>query len=120
MKVRACQNRGCDKSLPSDAASQRRFCSNRCQVAEWRRRTRQQADETVYIMPLDSVDAIRALVECAQHARSHSWEEGAEVLIEVTERLASVILPDGSPNGECANLQHLNGMKSSKASREAE
>lgn len=98
MKVRECQSAKCDNPLPEESASQRRFCSNRCQIAEWRRRTRQQADATIYITPLDSVDAIRALVECAQHARSHSWEEGAEVLAEVTERLASVILPDGTPN----------------------
>jgi hypothetical protein len=39
---RICQRESCDKSLPPTAAAQRKYCSTRCQVAEWRRKQREQ------------------------------------------------------------------------------
>jgi predicted nucleic acid-binding Zn ribbon protein len=38
---RTCQREGCGKALPPTAATQRKYCSERCQVAEWRRKKRE-------------------------------------------------------------------------------
>ena len=42
---RICAREGCDKTLPPTSATQRKYCSERCQVAEWRRRKREQDAE---------------------------------------------------------------------------
>lgn len=38
MTDRICQREGCTKALPAGSATQRKYCTKRCQVAEWRRR----------------------------------------------------------------------------------
>lgn len=45
MTGRICEREGCANTLPSRAATQRKFCSVRCQVAEWRRANKERSAE---------------------------------------------------------------------------
>jgi hypothetical protein len=42
---RICQRQGCSKPLPAGSATQRKYCSGRCQRAESRRRAAEQGDQ---------------------------------------------------------------------------